>query len=64
MVRMLAALVGSAFALALAACNQGTAQGTLSAEQQELADRIAIEDMVTRYYGNFGKQDGVRGAVE
>lgn len=23
----------------------------------ELADRIAIEDMVTRYYGNFGKQD-------
>jgi ketosteroid isomerase-like protein len=22
-----------------------------------LADRIAIEDMVTRYYGNFGKQD-------
>jgi len=23
----------------------------------ELADRVAIEDMVTRYYGNFGKQD-------
>ena len=23
----------------------------------DLADRIAIEDMVTRYYGNFGKQD-------
>ena len=22
-----------------------------------LADRIAIEDMVTRYYGNFGRQD-------
>ena len=22
-----------------------------------LADRVAIEDMVTRYYGNFGKQD-------
>ena len=22
-----------------------------------LADRIAIEDMVTRYYANFGKQD-------
>jgi ketosteroid isomerase-like protein len=54
---MLAALVAGGFALALAACNQGTAQGTLSAEQQELADRIAIEDMVTRYYGNFGKQD-------
>ena len=22
-----------------------------------LADRIAIEDMVTRYYGNFGRSD-------
>jgi ketosteroid isomerase-like protein len=29
------------------------APGTASA----LADRIAIEDMVTRYYANFGKQD-------
>jgi len=25
--------------------------------ESTLADRIAIEDMVTRYYGNFGKQD-------
>jgi ketosteroid isomerase-like protein len=24
---------------------------------ESLADRIAIEDMMTRYYGNFGKQD-------
>lgn len=27
------------------------------AVSSSLADRIAIEDMVTRYYGNFGKQD-------
>ena len=31
-------------------------EGTASAGG-ELADRIAIEDMVTRYYGNFGKTD-------
>ena len=35
----------------LAASNSTTDGGTT------LADRIAIEDMVTRYYGNFGKQD-------
>lgn len=35
----------------LAASGGGTAAGS------ELADRIAIEDMVTRYYGNFGRQD-------
>ena len=34
----------------LAASNDAGAEGSL-------ADRIAIEDMVTRYYGNFGKQD-------
>jgi ketosteroid isomerase-like protein len=28
-----------------------------AAASSGLADRIAIEDMVTRYYGNFGKQD-------
>jgi ketosteroid isomerase-like protein len=27
------------------------------AVSDSLADRIAIEDMMTRYYGNFGKQD-------
>ena len=32
-------------------------QTTPSAEQQTLLDRVAIEDMVTRYYANFGKQD-------
>jgi ketosteroid isomerase-like protein len=35
----------------LAASNDTAGTGS------ELADRIAIEDMVTRYYGNFGKQD-------
>ena len=53
----IAALAAPGFALALGGCNQTSAQTTLSAEQQALADRIAIEDMVTRYYGNFGKQD-------
>ena len=53
----IAALAATGFTLALGGCNQTSAQTTLSAEQQALADRIAIEDMVTRYYGNFGKQD-------
>ena len=35
----------------LAASNDAVEAGST------LADRIAIEDMVTRYYGNFGKQD-------
>lgn len=36
----------------------GLAAGSAGAEgSAALADRIAIEDMVTRYYGNFGKQD-------
>ena len=30
-------------------------EGTSASDS--LADRIAIEDMMTRYYGNFGKQD-------
>jgi len=32
-------------------------QTTPPTEQQALFDRVAIEDMVTRYYANFGKQD-------
>ena len=35
----------------------GLAAGNEAAADPSLADRIAIEDMVTRYYGNFGKQD-------
>ena len=53
----LAALGGIALG-ALAGCGSVTASETTPpAGQQELFDRIAIEDMVTRYYGNFGKQD-------
>ena len=53
----LAALGGIALG-ALAGCGSVTASETTPpAGQQELLDRIAIEDMVTRYYGNFGKQD-------
>jgi len=33
------------------------ASGGANEANAALADRIAIEDMVTRYYGNFGKQD-------
>jgi ketosteroid isomerase-like protein len=33
------------------------ASGGADGAGTQLADRIAIEDMVTRYYGNFGKQD-------
>ena len=33
------------------------ASGASDAAETVLADRVAIEDMVTRYYGNFGKQD-------
>jgi uncharacterized protein (TIGR02246 family) len=36
-------------ALALGACNQGP-----DAETQKLADRIAVEDLITDYYENFG----------
>jgi ketosteroid isomerase-like protein len=33
------------------------ASGVTDTTGSELADRVAIEDMVTRYYGNFGKED-------
>ena len=33
------------------------ASGSQAAASGALADRMAIEDMVTRYYGNFGRQD-------
>jgi ketosteroid isomerase-like protein len=35
----------------------GLAASNDASANSALADRIAIEDMVTRYYGNFGKQD-------
>jgi ketosteroid isomerase-like protein len=50
----LAAVGGMALG-ALAACDGVKAtQTTASTQQQALLDRIAIEDMVTRYYENFG----------
>ena len=53
-----AGAAAAVMALALAGCGGASvAQAAPSAEQQALLDRIAIEDMVTRYYANFGKED-------
>jgi ketosteroid isomerase-like protein len=54
-----AALAAGGLAMAtLSGCDGVRASETTSpSEQQRLLDRIAIEDMVTRYYANFGKQD-------
>ena len=42
----------------LAGCGSGNASNTgASGVQQTLLDRVAIEDMITRYYANFGRQD-------
>jgi ketosteroid isomerase-like protein len=53
------AAVGGIAAGALAAPHVPglAAEGATSADASWLADRIAIEDMVTRYYGNFGRSD-------
>jgi len=51
-----AAMGGIAIA-ALAGCNVSASETTPPAAQQAMLDRIAIEDMVTRYYAHFGKQD-------
>jgi ketosteroid isomerase-like protein len=55
----MAALAAGAIALgALAGCDGvKVSETTPPAAQQKLLDRVAIEDMVTRYYANFGKQD-------
>ena len=54
-----AALAAGGLAMgALAGCDGVKVSGTTpTADQQKLFDRVAIEDMVTRYYANFGKQD-------
>jgi len=52
------AAVGGIAAGTLAGCNPNA--GSSSAADpvnRDLLDRVAIEDMVTRYYANFGKQD-------
>lgn len=51
-------LTAGLLAAALTGCQQDNAAGgTGDAGLQQLADRIAIEDMVTRYYANLGKDD-------
>lgn len=50
------AAVGGIAVGALAGPHALAANSDAEAESA-LADRIAIEDMVTRYYGNFGRQD-------
>jgi ketosteroid isomerase-like protein len=55
---MAAAAAGGILVGALAGCDRATVRDTASpTEQNDLLDRIAIEDMVTRYYANFGKTD-------
>jgi uncharacterized protein (TIGR02246 family) len=45
-------------ALALAGCNvEAATDGGLTAEQQELLDKVAIADLLTRYYEGLGGSD-------
>jgi ketosteroid isomerase-like protein len=53
---MKAQFVGLLGAVLLAGCTQANSAEADNAAAT-LADRIAIEDMVTRYYENFGKTD-------
>lgn len=55
-VAAIAATAGIALG-ALAGCDGNVTQAAVPSEQQALLDRIAIEDLVTRYYENFGKTD-------
>ncbi|HEU4650814.1 MAG TPA: nuclear transport factor 2 family protein [Croceibacterium sp.] len=56
-VAALAALGGIAVGALVGPHVPGLAAGpATSSTAAALADRVAIEDMVTRYYGNFGKQ--------
>ena len=47
-------LVAAVAAVALAGCNQGTGDKPLDANTQAALDRVAIVDLLSRYYGNFG----------
>lgn len=52
------AAIGGITLGALTGCDGVRASGTTAEpERQALLDRLAIEDMVTRYYANFGKTD-------
>ena len=44
-------------ALALAGCDVSGNGGGLDAGQQELLDKVAIEDLLNRYYRHFGGSD-------
>lgn len=41
-------------ALALAGCKVATTHGTLPPAEQVMLDRVAITDLLSRYYSNFG----------
>jgi len=47
-------LVAAVAAVALAGCNQGGGDKPLDATTQAVLDRVAIVDLLSRYYGNFG----------
>ena len=47
-------LVAAVAAVALAGCNQGTGDKPLDTATQAALDRVAIVDLLSRYYGNFG----------
>ena len=52
------AAVGGIAVGGLAGCDSvKVSETTAPSQQQALFDRVAIEDMVTRYYANFGKTD-------
>ena len=52
---------GFTIALAMVAAVVGSVVGAVASDRaavkSDVPDRVAIEDMMTRYYGNFGKTD-------
>ena len=54
---MKAGFAAALAALVLAGCAQGDAAPAEDAATQEMFDRIAIEDLVTRYYAHLGTND-------
>jgi ketosteroid isomerase-like protein len=51
--------LAAALALALAGCTQGAAEQAEDAAEQALLDRVAIEDLLGRYYANFGAESSL-----
>ncbi|MBO9671134.1 MAG: nuclear transport factor 2 family protein [Sphingobium sp.] len=52
--RNIVSILAAALALAATPAGSAGAAGTPAATAQALADRAAIEDLITRYYNNFG----------